>query len=32
VVSEEKTMTRLVIAGVLFVLMALWTWYNYTAG
>jgi hypothetical protein len=24
-----KTMRKLLIAGVLFVLMALWTWYNY---
>ena len=28
---EEGTMPKLLIAGVLFVLMLLWTWYNYVS-
>ena len=27
--SQEETMVRLLIAGFMFVVMALWTWYNY---
>jgi hypothetical protein len=27
---KEETMPKLLIAGVMFILVLLWTWYNYT--